>query len=71
MTFSLTIDMVLIALAVLERILFVKRNDIWYRMKQFIEILFSFLLFLISFFITDSAAGTLYVFLGMINFIRF
>ncbi|WP_313758058.1 hypothetical protein [Tissierella sp.] len=65
----LILSIVLIGLAVLERILYMKRNKSWHRMRLFIEILITSLLFLIAYFITDSTIGTLYVFLSSSIFI--
>lgn len=59
----LILSIVLIGLAVLERILYMKRNESWNKIRLFIGILITFLLFSISYFITDSTSGILYVFL--------
>lgn len=61
----LILSIVLIGLAVLERTLYIKRNNIWHKMRLFIGILITSLLFSISYFITDSTTGMLYVFLSI------
>ncbi|MDY0236353.1 MAG: hypothetical protein RBR71_10005 [Gudongella sp.] len=65
----LILSIILIGLAVLERILYIKRNKIWYKMRLLIGVLSIFILFLISYFVTDSTPGLLYVFLCMSIFI--
>lgn len=59
----------LIILAVLERVIYKKKDKSWDKTRLFIGVLMLILLFLISYFVTDTAMGVFYVFTGMGIFI--
>ena len=62
---TMIILILLIGLVILERTLYIKSNNIWHKMRLLIGILITSLLFSISYFITDSTIGMLYVFLSI------
>lgn len=65
----LILSIILIGLAGLERSIYIKKNKGLDKVRLFIGVLITCLLFLISYIITDTAIGVLYVFLSTITFI--
>lgn len=63
----LILFLIIIGLAILERIIYVKRKNLA-KVRLFIGILITCLLLLISYLITDTALGVFYVFLSFISF---
>ena len=57
------------ALAVAERVIFIRMDKSWNNLRLLIGIIITFVLFLISYFITDTRVGFMYTFLGMGAFI--
>lgn len=65
----LKLSIVLMALAVLERVVFKKMDKSWDKLRVVIGVIITFVLLLISYFITDTGVGFMYTFLGMGVFI--
>lgn len=60
---------ILIALAVLERFIYKKKDKSWDKIRLFIGLLMMIFLFLISYFVTDTARGVFSVFTTMSIFL--
>ncbi len=65
----LILSIILIGLAGLERSIYIKKNKGLDKVRLFIGVLITCLLFLISYIITDTAIGFFYVFLSIITFL--
>lgn len=65
----LPLSLIVIGLAILERVIFAKGNRNLDKVRGLIGILMVFLLFVISYFITDTNEGIIYVFLSMFTYL--
>ena len=61
----LILSIILIALSVAERFVFIKKDKSWNRLRLLIGLMMILVLFFISYFITDTTIGIIYLFLGM------
>ncbi len=62
----LILSIIMIGFALLERIIYIKKNKDWNKVRIFIGVLITCLSFVISYLITDTAIGVFYVFLSII-----